>query len=70
MTAVRELGCLESSDPGIVHALIAVKECDASYQMRQAAAEALEAPAHQQVLTQHPEFAVPIACLLIMMVTA
>lgn len=55
LAAVRELGRLESSDPSIVRALIAVKEHDASYQMRLAAAEALQAPPHQEVLAHYPE---------------
>lgn len=55
LAAARELGHLEASSPQIVRALIAVKEGDPSYQMRKAAAESLQVPAHRQILAQHPE---------------
>jgi hypothetical protein len=61
LAAVRELGRLKNSTLEIVRALIAVKEGDPSYQMRQAAAETLEAPVHRQVLAQHPELLGPAA---------
>ncbi|MBN1659069.1 MAG: YIP1 family protein [Anaerolineae bacterium] len=53
--AARALGEVETSDVSIVRALLAAKERDPSYQVRQAAAEAVRAPVHADVLAQHPE---------------
>lgn len=57
LAAVQQFGEAATSDINIVKALITVKQSDPSYQVRKAAAEALAAAVHQDVLQQYPELA-------------
>lgn len=53
--AARRLGQLSASDLRVVNALIAAMESDPSSLVRKQAAESLCAPAHQEILQQHPD---------------
>lgn len=55
--AVEQLGRLETSHPRILRALITFKEFDDSQMIRILAAEALQAPAHQELLHRQPGLA-------------
>lgn len=55
LEAARALALLETSDADVVRALVAARDSDPSYQVRQSAAEALQAPAHRAVLDHHPD---------------
>lgn len=55
--AVQQLGKLTESNKQIVEALIITKESDPYDSIREAAAAALLAPAHQAIISQHPEWA-------------
>ena len=54
LQAAHALAEASTSDAELVRALIAARDNDPSYQVRQAAAAALQAPAHRQVLERHP----------------
>jgi hypothetical protein len=53
--AAKKLGELSASDLRVVKALIAAMESDLAFIVRKEAAESLRAPAHQEVLQQHPD---------------
>lgn len=55
ISAAKRLGKLSASDLRVVKALIAATESDTSPNVRKAAAEALQAPAHQEILQRHPD---------------
>lgn len=52
--AAEQLGRLGSSHPRILAALIELSESDKSYYVRKLAAEAVEAPVHQELLRRYP----------------
>lgn len=53
--AIRQLAKLKSSSRPIVEALLAVAASDPAYAVRQAATQALRAPAHLEILVEDPE---------------
>ena len=53
--AAKRLGRLSVSDLRVVNALIAAMESDPTPAVRREAAQALRAPAHQEILQQHPD---------------
>jgi len=55
LQAARSLAEATSSDVELLRALIAARDSDPSYQVRQAAAEALQSPVHRELLDRHPE---------------
>lgn len=55
LQAARALAKAASSDVELLRALIAARDGDPSYQVRQAAAEALQSPVHRELLDLHPE---------------
>ena len=55
MYAAEQLGKLDEGYPVVVSALITIKNTDPSEDVRKAAASALLAPVHQEILKQHPD---------------
>ncbi len=53
--ALKSLAELEISDRRIIEALIAVTKSDPTFLIRKRAQDTLRAPAHQKILTQHPD---------------
>jgi len=53
--AATELGKLDASDLRVVEALVTAMESGPSAMVRERAAESLDAPAHQEILQQHPD---------------
>jgi hypothetical protein len=53
--AARRLARLSESDARVVSALVVTRELDSSSVIREEAAKALRAPAHQAILDQHPD---------------
>lgn len=55
LRAAEQLGRLDTSHPRVIKALIELSESDRSHSIKKLAAEALQAPVHQELLRRHPD---------------